>query len=184
MTEFNVEWLEMLKGIGARNMIWGVQGGNEWISYKQNCDNDFSVQIFTHDGFEVYKTQKNAIVDFFQNRNSVLVSERDVKDVAFGYWKQLEFIDQDKFNLQIKEKEDMLKKFTSTNIGTQINGSVDTNGGSFNTGNGESIDNSTTNSIEDEKWFQKEIVKMILSFIGGIGTTLVAQWLMRLLGWI
>lgn len=184
MSEIHTEWLEMINSIGAKNMLWGIHGGTEWISYKQNAGNDFTVQIFTHDGFEVYNKQKSAVIDFFKSKNCVLVSESEVKDISFGYWKQLEFVDQDKHNLKIAAEEELIKKMAPTNIGNQFNAPVHTDGGSFNSGNAESIDNRNINSTEDDKWFQKEIVKIILSFIGGVGATLAAQWIIRLLGWM
>ena len=69
------------------------------------------------------------------------------------------------------------------NVQTMINGNITTEG-NLNTGNAKKIDNHSSKSGEETKWFQKEIVKMILSFIGGVLSTLVAQWLMKLFGWI
>lgn len=183
MDKYRAEWNEMLKSIGAKSMLWGIQGGNEWISYKQNDENDFSVQIFTHDDFETYKSQKDAVKSFFESRGSIFTSETDVKFVAFGYWKQLEFVDKDKYEIEQKQMQELIQSQTQPYIGTQING-YNQSGGSFITGTAHTIDNSCENTPEDQKWFQKEIIKQILSFIGGVGATLLAQWIMRFLGWI
>ena len=96
----NQEWLTLLRSIDAKNMPWGVTGGNQWISYKQTDENDFSVQIFTHDNFTEYKKQKDAIVRFFAQRDSILVKEHDVKNIAFGYWKELNFVSKSKVEEQ------------------------------------------------------------------------------------
>ncbi|MDK2813430.1 MAG: hypothetical protein PWQ08_685 [Clostridiales bacterium] len=104
-SEFNQAWLAMLKSIGARNMPWGITGGNEWISYKQVEENDFFVQIFTHDSFNVYKNQKEAVVDFFLTYNSLLIDENAVKDIPFGYWKELHFMDKSKYEKQSEKQE-------------------------------------------------------------------------------
>ncbi|MDD4493590.1 MAG: hypothetical protein PHV32_04465 [Eubacteriales bacterium] len=127
MDKYRAEWNEMLKSIGAKSMLWGIQGGNEWISYKQNDENDFSVQIFTHDNYETYKSQKNAVKSFFESRGSIFTSETDVKDIAFGYWKQLEFVDNEKYENQRKGREDSLRAITSV-------GSIYAPGGIVNLG--------------------------------------------------
>lgn len=184
MDKYGTEWNDLLNSIGARNMIWGIHGGNEWISYKQNDENDFSVQIFTHDGFDEFKRQKDAIIEFFKSNESILVNEKDVKSVPFGIWKQLEFIDKFKYDALENEKQKLFNAHSQTNIGTQINAPVNTSGAIFNSGEGVQIDNSTSTLPEDQKWFQKELVKMFLSFISGIVATVGAQWIMRLLGWI
>lgn len=176
MAEFHDDWLKMIYSVGSKNMPWGIKGGNGWISYRQNNDNDFSVQIYANGKFEDYKKQKNAVIDFFRKRNSVLISEKDIEPVSFGYYKQLEFIDNEKYEEKIR-KEKVIETQLKTTIQTQINGNIDTKGGSFNTGNADNIDNKSINSMEDEKWFQKEIVKMVLSFISGIAITLITQWL-------
>jgi hypothetical protein len=182
--EFNNEWQALLKSIGARPMLWGITGGNEWIAYKQMSENEYSVQIFTNDGFETYKKQKDAIIRFFEGKNIVLSKEIDVKKMAFGYWKQIDFISQSEADKR-KEDRDSRSSMTPVQITTQINGDVHTEGGSLNTGNAETIDNSSLHIVDDDKkWFHKEIVKIILSFIGGVAATIAAQWLMRIIGWI
>lgn len=185
MDELHKDWLDMIHSIGAKNMPYGIHGGNEWISYKQISDNDFVVEIFTHNGFETFSCQKNAVIDFFEDRNSVLVTESKVKDVPFGYWSQLEFMDKSKYEAQMQAKNNLIEKLSAQKIGTQINGSVNTGGGNINAAQGNIEGNNihSTNTT-DEKWFQKEIVKMILSFAGGVAATLVAQYIMRILGWI
>lgn len=183
--EFNQDWQALLSSIGVSPVLWGVQGGNEWISIKQIDEGDFSVQIFTHDGFDIYKKQKDAVVSFMAKKGIVLDSEAEVKDIPCGYWKQLDFISQKHRAIEEKSRQELLGTLKSTQIGTQINGNVNTGGGNVNSGNADVIDESTHSSTsEDKKWFQKEVVKMVLSFIGGVGATLFAQWLMRLLKWI
>lgn len=105
VSDFTAQWLEMLKSIGTRNMPWKHEGGNEWISYKQVDENDYKVQIFLHGDFTDYKRQKEAVVSFFDKRKSLLVEESQVKDVAFGYWKELHFIDESKVEQKKKERE-------------------------------------------------------------------------------
>ncbi|MVB12077.1 hypothetical protein CAFE_28080 [Caprobacter fermentans] len=99
-SEFNQQWQKMLKSIGARSMPWRVTGGNEWISYNQVDENDYYVQIFLHGSFDDYKRQKDAVVAFFFEQGSQLVDETQVKDIAFGYWKELRFVDKSKVEQQ------------------------------------------------------------------------------------
>jgi hypothetical protein len=151
MDKYGAEWNDLLKKIGARSMIWGIQGGNEWISYKQNDQNDFSVQIFTHDSFDEFNRQKEAVIDFFESNGSTFVKEKDVKSMPFGYWKQLEFIDKSKYDALEEEKQKLFKEYSQTNIGTQINAPVNTSGGNFNSGDGSQTDNRTSTLPEEQK---------------------------------
>jgi len=104
-SEFNQAWFAMLESIGAQNMPWGISGGNEWISYKQVDENDYQAQIFLHGNFADYKRQKEAVVSFFAERKSLLIDELQIKDVAFGYWKELHFMDESKLERKKKERE-------------------------------------------------------------------------------
>ncbi len=183
--EFSQEWQALLKSISARPMPWGIKGGNEWIQYKQMSETQYAVQVFTHEGFEKYKAQKDAIVQFFSDKDYVLVQENPVKDMAFGYWKQLDFISKTEAERQREEERTHESNLAPVNINTQINGNVDTGGGNLNSASNDITDNSEhSQTATDTKWFQKEIVKMLLSFVGGVGATLLAQYIMRALGWI
>ncbi|MFA9423824.1 MAG: hypothetical protein ACERLG_09620 [Sedimentibacter sp.] len=111
----NQEWLELLRNIGAKNMPWGVTGGTQWTSYKQTDENDFSVQIFMHDDFAKYKKQRDAIIGFFSKRNSILVNEHEVTNIAFGYWKELNFISKEKVD---EKQRNESEKMTPISIGS------------------------------------------------------------------
>ena len=102
-SEFNQKWNDLVHRIGTSNMPWGISGGNEWISYKQDDENDYSVQIFLHGSFEEYKQRKDAVTAFFINQNCILVEEHSVNDVAFGYWRELKFMDKAKHEQGPKE---------------------------------------------------------------------------------
>ncbi len=115
--DFNQEWISFIKSIGAKGMLWGITGGNEWVSYKQIDDNDFLVQIYTYSDFNEYKRQKDAIVDFFAIKESKLINERDVKVTSFGYWKELEFKAKQKVEFQKRlERDSTEKPFSIGNI--------------------------------------------------------------------
>lgn len=102
-SEFIQRWHEMVKSIGTIAMPWGVHGGNEWISYKQDGENDYRVQIFVHGAFDEYKRRKETVIAFFSEQDSILVGEKSIKDMAFGYWKELKFMDKSKVEQQPKE---------------------------------------------------------------------------------
>ena len=163
--------------------ILNIVGGSAWLNFSRIEDNDYIVQISTGKTFDVYKKIRDDCCAVFESVDSVLAGERDYKPRFTGFRKELLFMDRAKYD-EMQSHERTPLAVTNNNIGTQINGAVDTGGGNFNTGNAATIDNSTTTESSDEKWFQKEIVKMILSFIGGVGATLFAQWIMRSLGWI
>lgn len=99
-SELNQKWNQLMHRIGTSSMPWGVHGGNEWISYKQDDENDYSVQIFLHGSFNEYKSRKDAVIAFFAEQNCILVEEHPVKDVAFGYWRELKFMDKAKHEQQ------------------------------------------------------------------------------------
>jgi len=183
--EFNQEWQALLKSIDACSMPWGIQGGMEWISYKQISEAQYAVQILTHGGFEKYKVQKDAIEQFFQAKGFILSQESSVKEIAFGYWNRLDFISKSEVERQREAERTHEQNLAPVNINTQINGNVDTGGGNLNSASNDITDNSEhSQTATDTKWFQKEIVKMLLSFVGGVGATLLAQYIMRALGWI
>lgn len=175
MNDFNREWEEFLDSIHAKGLPWGITGGNEWIAFRQNNDNDFSVQIFLHGDFNDYKKQSEAVTGFFKQRDSVLEREFDVQQVAYGFYKQLDFVDCKK-KIESEEKK---KALSVSYIETQVNGNINQNGGIINTGKVREIKNSIQTDSTDTRWFQKEIVKMIFSFISGIMVTLVGQWIMN-----
>ena len=177
MEKYRKEWNQFLKSIKARSMPWGTSGGTQYIQYKQTGDNDFSVRIFLNGEYDKFKQQHDAVVHFFEDHGCVLLKEDDVKEVSFGYYKQLDFVDSEKAAAMEKEAASPVSI-----IHTQINGDVNNSGGAFNTGNAETINNSASSQSEDKKWFQKEVVKCILSFIGGVAATVVGQWLLHYLG--
>ena len=165
--------------------ILNIEGGRGWINYSKIEENDYLIQISTPDNFDIYKAARDDISLIFRKYGAVLAVEKDYKKRAFGFQKELVYMDREKFDATKAEQEELLKTIGGSTIGTQINGDVNTGGGILNTGNAETIDNRTTNNdSSDEKWFQKEVVKMILSFAGGVGATVAAQWIMRLIGWI
>lgn len=138
-SEFNQKWNDLVHRIGTSNMPWGISGGNEWISYKQDDENDYSVQIFLHGAFDEYKQRKDAITAFFINQNCILVGESPVKDVAFGYWRELKFMD--------KEKYEQGKKDTHTPANVTLYYAP---GGIINSGNMPNANISIDNSIQHE----------------------------------
>ncbi len=159
--DFNEAWLHLLSSIGARNMPWGITGGNEWVSYRQTDENDFSVQIFTHDNFEVYKKQKDAIIGFFAHRDSIFIREYDVKNIAFGYWKELKFVSKSKVEEQ--------KRLESEKMSAISIGSIYASGGVVNFGTISnspiSIDNSIRkieNMIEEQGGEDKTALREFL----------------------
>lgn len=158
-------------------------GGSAWLNYSHIEDNDYTVQISTGKSFDVYKKIRDDCCAVFESVDSVLADEHDFRSRITGFQRELLFMDRAKYE-EMRSRERAPLTVTNNNIGTQFNGDVAAGGGNINTGNAATIDNSTTIESSDEKWFQKEIVKMVLSFIGGVGATLFAQWIMRLLGWI
>ena len=182
--EFTNEFINFLKANGMKHLPWGTKSNSEWVQHKQTDDNDYHVIFSTHNDFEKYKEKKNLIVDFFRKKGSVNISEKPVKDVSFGYRIEIFFIDKEKNERQMAEQEVKDKRTNTSVIHTEISGTVNTGGGNFNSGKADSIVNEQRSENQnDRKWFQKEIVKMILSFIVGVGVTLLSQWIMRLLGW-
>lgn len=64
--------------------IWGVEGGNGWIWFKQDDEMKFRVQIFIHSNFETYKSLKSEIENLFKLNNCSLLKEVDL-GANFGY---------------------------------------------------------------------------------------------------
>ena len=163
--------------IQCRAMI-DISGGAGWINYKKIEENDYKIQLSVPGDFAKYSKIRDSISSVFLKVNAELYSETDYGNRPFGFQKELIYMDSFK-KQQCDEKEN--KKMNGfTSIQTQINGNVSASG-NINTGNAETIDNSVSKSEPDEKWFQKEIVKMILSFIGGVAATLVSQWIISLI---
>ena len=148
--DFHQEWLELLRLIGSRNMPWGVTGGNEWISYKQIDENDYYVQIFMHGSYDEYKKQREAVIVFFEHQDTVLIEESPIKDMAFGYWRQLTFINKIKIEEKNrKESEKMSQPFTV--------GSIYAPGGIVNLGTISNSPISIDNSVKEiEKLIEKQ----------------------------
>ena len=183
--EFTNEFISFLKANGMERLPWGVKSNSEWVQHKQIADNDYRVIIRTHNDFEKYKEKKDLIVDFFRKKGSINISEKPVKDVSFGYWTEIVFLDKEKHERQMAEQEVKDKRTNTSVIHTEISGTINTGGGNLNTGYADDLTHEQkTENLSDKKWFKKEIVKMILSFIAGVGATLLVQWIMRLLGWI
>lgn len=155
-----------------------------WINFSQIEANDYKIQISTLGDFQEYDKLRSEISNIFIIRNAVLASENDYGKGAIGYQKELIFLDKKKYEAKKNEAERMKGETVTTMIQTLINGDVNTSGGNLNAGNADIIDNGTNIAPPDAKWFQKEVVKMLFSFIAGIGATLISQWMMRLLGWI
>lgn len=161
--------------------ILNIDGGRAWLNFSRVEDNDYKVQISTGQSFEAYKKIRDDCCEVFRNFDAVLADEHDYKSRPLGFQKEFSFIDKTKYErLQTRNA----KPAQVTTIGTQINSNIKTVEGNINTGSAGIIDNSSTDAHSDRKWFQKEIVKMIFSFVGGVAATLVAQYIMRILGWI
>lgn len=160
---------------------YGMSGGAGWINYRRDDDNDYSIQISTPTDYSDYKEIKDAICAVFGGVGAVLASEDDYGSRLIGYQRELKFIDKEKFE-KSQQKENSSP--VTNNIGTQINGDISTSSGNINTGNTIIIDSKISQNEPDQKWFQKEVVKMILSFISGVAATLVAQWIMQAIGWM
>ncbi|MPM90532.1 hypothetical protein SDC9_137653 [bioreactor metagenome] len=69
-----------------------------------------------------------------------------------------------------------------TNIVIEKQYNNNQSGGNFQTGDNSTVSNTVPS--DEKNWFSKEVVKTILAFISGVGATLLAQYLMRLFGWI
>lgn len=140
MGDFNQKWQELLKTSGMRPMLWGVTGGNEWTSYKQFDENEYRVQIFTHENFDEYKRRKGIIVSFFDQIGFQLADEYSAKEIAFGYWKELRFFSEEKIK-EIKKREQVM---LNPNIG-----SIYAPGGVVNFGTISSSPISIDNSVHE-----------------------------------
>ena len=159
--------------------IYNVVGGQGWINYKKVDNNDYSIQLSTPEDFNGYNEAKSKIVEIFASVDSVLFYEEDYGKRTFGFQKELKFMDEKKYE-RMKEKEE--REYTTKHIGTQINGDISVSSGNFNTGTANDMKSTISVVQEDKKWFQKEIVKNILSFIAGVATTVIAQLILYKLG--
>jgi len=173
----NKELNERLRTIASDNQllfsaIWGIEGGKGWLWVKQDEKNDYTIQVYTNRKFDDYNRIKEELVNVFSNMNCILNDEIVVSEKGWGYRKNLIFIDHSKYEENIKKEEEQSDKLRPQYIGTQI-GEIHQIQGSVQVGDSNSaVSNSST---EDKKWFQKEIVKMILSFISGVGVTILSQ---------
>ena len=162
--------------------MWGVTGGNRWICVRQDDENDYTIQL----RFSEFKSLNNAkkrIVEILEAENCRLNDECDEDGYGFGYCKNFIFIDKKKYD-EKKEAAALADSSLRPNtyIETQITGDIHSSG-AFQTGSNATA--STSNNFSDEKhWLSKEIVKSILTFLSGVAATLLAQYLIRLLGWI
>lgn len=122
------------------------------------------------------------MIEILEAENCRLNDEYDQDGYSFGYCKNFLFIDKQKYE-DTKEEEALADTSLRSNtyIETQITGDIH-NSGNFTTGDNSTVSN--TISSDEKNWFSKEVVKTILAFISGVGATLLAQYLMRLLGWI
>ena len=162
--------------------ILNIEGGRGWINYSKIDENDYNVQISTSGNFEEYKAIRKGIEAVFAKRNAILANEVDYKKRAIGFQKELLFMEKQKYDKHQAEQKARIQAVIHPHIGTQIIGDINQLGGSFNSGSADTINNSSINSsTEDEKWFQKEIVKMILSFFGGVAATIVGQLIWKYL---
>lgn len=159
--------------------IYDIAGGRGWINYKKVDNNDYNIQLSTPEDFNGYNAAKSKIVEIFASVGSVLVDEEDYGKRTFGFQKELKFMDKQKYG-QMKEKEE--REYATKHIETQINGDISVSGGNFNTGTADAMVSTTSVAQEDKKWFKKEIVKNILSFIAGVASTVIAQLILYKLG--
>lgn len=159
--------------------IYGIEGGIGWINYKRVDNNDYNIQLSTPEDFDGYNAVKSKIVEIFASIGSVLFYEEDYGKRTFGFQKELKFMDKKKYE-QMKEKEE--REYATKHIGTQINGDISVSSGNFNTGTANDMESTVSVVQEDKKWFQKEIVKNILSFIAGVASTVIAQLILYKLG--
>ena len=84
---------------------------------------------------------------------------------------------KDAYQTKVREAAEMEKK-QAAHIENQYNAPVNISR-DMNTGHDATITNNVSEGKPDTKWFQKEIVKMILSFICGVATTIVAQLILK-----
>lgn len=173
-----LQQIARLHKIHCRAML-NISGGAGWINYKKIEENDYKIQLSIPGNFDEYKQIRDSISNVFNAVNAVLISEETYGNRTFGFQKELIYMDSLKNQKNCDSKKITIPQ--NVTIQTQINGDIST-GGNLNTGNAQSIDNSYTSAESDEKWFQKEIVKMILSFIVGVASTLVTQWIIKIIG--
>lgn len=101
--------------------FWDIEGGNGWIWFKQEDERKFTIQINTHDPYDIYKMIKTEVVELFKSYGYTLADERD-EGSSFGYRKNLYFIGTEDLMALRKKEESMLnaKQPQIFNIG-QIN---------------------------------------------------------------
>jgi len=68
-----------------------VEAGSEWVQCKQKNSNDFLVIIRSRDNYDGYETKKNAIIQFFEDRERILIDEQTLNEHLPGYWVKLTF---------------------------------------------------------------------------------------------
>lgn len=162
---------EELKKIAIKYKInfyamWGIEGGNGWIWYKQDDEKKFRVQIFIHCNFEVYNNLKSEIVDLFSTYNCSLSNEQDL-GANFGYRKNLYFMDTEQLKTQINERE----KYSNKSEAPTYNiGQVNADGSNITLGNvinsTQTVDNSVhqiENLIEEKGGEDKVELHSILN---------------------
>lgn len=136
--------------------MWGIEGGNGWIWYKQDDESRYKVQIFTNANFDVYNSIKSDVVNLFLLRNCSLSNEQNL-DKSFGYRRNLFFMGTEELQTQIKEKEKSLQS-PIYNIGQiYADGGIVTLGNVINST--QNIDNSIhqiENLIEEKGGEDKE----------------------------
>lgn len=151
----NQELKEIAVKYNLNHLIWGIEGGNGWIWYKQDDEKKFKVQIFMHGNFDMYRSIKSDIVNLFLSYNCSLSNEQDL-GAKFGYRRNLHFMDTEELHTLIKEIK--RNQPPTYNIG-QINadGGIVTLGDVINST--QSIDNSIQqieNLIEEKGGDDKE----------------------------
>lgn len=139
--------------------IWGIEGGNGWIWFKQDDEMKFKVQVFIKGSFENYRNIKSDIVSLFLSHNCSLQNEVDL-GANFGHRKNLFFIATEELQRQIEEKEKYLNKLQTS---TYHIGQINADGGIVTLGNvinsTQSIDNSIKqieNQIEEKGGNEKD----------------------------
>jgi|GEM_PF-3147860 len=100
--------------------LLGIEGGRGWINYSQIEENDYKIQISTSADFNGYNAIREDIKNVFSQRDTVLASEENYKKRAFGFQKELIFMDKDKYEKIETEREALLKMSSDQvfNIGT------------------------------------------------------------------
>lgn len=146
--------------------MWGIEGGNGWIWYKQDDEKKFRVQVYIHGNFELYESIKSEIINLFLSYNCSLAKEQNLH-ANFGCRKNLYFMDTEELQTQINKKEQDLKK---SQIHTYNIGQINAQGGIITLGDvvnsTQSIENSIQrieNLIEEKGGDDKEELHSILN---------------------